>query len=94
MGYKKTTKEIFESRLQMILSRTLLRSMHLHESAIREINANNIVGLFTILKSLIEIPAVLGYILYLLNSKITPTERFNLLAEIYLGNRGNGELSV
>jgi|GEM_PF-3046067 len=81
---KMFSQEFFQARTQISLSSILMRSIYLHEAAIIQLNANNLVGLFAILKSFLEVPASLGYVLHILNKNISNKERLELFSHLHL----------
>ena len=88
------SQEFFQARTQISLSSILMRSIYLNEAAIVQLNTNNLVWLFAVLKSFLEVPASLGYLLYILNKNISNKERLDLFAQLHLGNRWKWELAV
>ncbi len=80
-------KTYLASRVQITFSQVLLRSIFLNDAAINQLNSGNIIGLYAVLKSLLEVQAVLGHILHILNSKITYDEKIHSMADLHFGAR-------
>lgn len=84
----------FQSRIQLSLSSNLLRSLYLKEGIVIALNENNLVSLYSNLKSFLEIPAVLGYVLYTLGRDISNEEMFEIFTNLTMGNKKAGAFSL
>jgi hypothetical protein len=81
----------FQSRLQALQSMTLLRGLMLKEGIVVALNNNNFPSYYAILKSFLEVPAVLGYIAHLIyNSDDYKNEIIPKINKLTLGNRDAG----
>lgn len=74
-----------QSRLQILLSSVLLRSIRLRDGAVRELNEANFPAYYAALKSLMEVPALLGYVVELLNSGASDEEIIPKINQLSLG---------
>lgn len=87
-------EKAFQSRLQILISSVLLRSLLLKSGIVTALNNNNFPTYYATSKSFLEIPALLGYIAYLIyndNDYKTIIPKINTL---YLGNKEAGSLFV
>lgn len=84
----------FQSRIQLSLSSILLRSLYLKEGIVIALNENNLVSLYANLKSFLEVPAILGYILYTIGRNISNEEMLEVFADFTMGNKDAGTLSL
>ena len=84
----------FQSRIQLSLSSILLRSLYLKEGIVIALNENNLVSLYANLKSFLEIPAILVYILYAIGRNISNEEMREVFTDFTLGNKEAGALSL
>ena len=84
----------FQSRIQLSLSSILLRSLYLKEGIVIALNENNLVSLYSNLKSFLEIPAMLGYILYTIGRDISKEEMLEIFTDLTMGNKEAGALSM
>lgn len=84
----------FQSRVQVFLSSILSRSLFLKEGLVVALNENNLPSLFSILKSFLEIPAMLGYIFYTLERDIPKEETLEIFSSLAMGNKEAGSLSL
>ncbi|NQV00831.1 MAG: hypothetical protein HQ537_01800 [Parcubacteria group bacterium] len=86
-------EKAFQSRLQILLSSVLLRSLLLKEGAVIALNNSNFPAYYAVLKSFLEIPALLGYVVHLIYNndyeKIIPK-----INDLCLGNKEAGSLFV
>src|SRR3989339_901688 len=64
--WKSSIEEAFQSRLQILLSSVLLRSLLLKEALVQHLNSNNFPAYYATLKSFLEVPALLGYITHII----------------------------
>lgn len=93
--YTEGLEKAFQSRLQIVLSSVLLRSMLLKDASVRALNDNNIPGFYSLVKSFLEVPALLGYIVYLIyNSNDYEKEILPSLVKLSLGMKSAGSFSV
>jgi len=81
------------SRIQQNLSNILLRSLYIRNGLVDSINSRNTVSLFSNLKSFIEVPAMLAYLLSLGSNTDKKFIKDSLCA-MALGNKGEGSLRV
>lgn len=87
-------EEAFQSRLQILLSSVLLRSLLLKEGLVIVLNNNNFPAYYSILKSFLEVPALLGYITDFIHNNDDYEKIISKMKELQLGNREAGVLSV
>src|SRR3989344_4484935 len=66
IGPETNFETFFQSRIQMFLSQTLLRSLFLKDQMVHALNTNNFPAFYALAKAFLEIPAQLGYITYIL----------------------------
>jgi hypothetical protein len=83
-----------QSRVQIFLSSILLRSIFLRDGIVSALNEDNLSALFAVLKSFLEIPAILAYILDLLDSGATDEELLEKFVNLSMGNKEAGEMSL
>jgi hypothetical protein len=83
----------FQSRVQLSLSSILLRSLYLKEGIVVALNENNLASMYSNLKSFLEIPAMLGYVLYSLGRNISNEETLEIFTDLTMGNKEAGVLS-
>ena len=83
-----------QSRVQIFLSSILLRSIFLRDGIVLALNEDNLSALFAVLKSFIEIPAMLAYILDLLDSSATDEELLEEFTSLSFGNSNAGGLTL
>ena len=88
--HTKPIEYAFQSRLQLLESETLLRGLMLKEGMVESLNNNNFPSYYAILKSFLEIPAVLGYITHLIYNKDKFEEIIPEINILHLGNREAG----
>lgn len=85
----------FQSRIQLSVSSILLRSLYLKEGIVIALNENNLASLYSNLKSFLEIPAMLGYILYVLGRRdMSKEEMLEIFTDLTMGNKEAGTLSI
>jgi len=87
-------EKAFQSRLQVVMSSTLLRSLMLKEGAVVSLNGNNFPAYYASLKSLMETAAVLGYIAELIYRSNNLQEIIPFINALFLGNREAGPFSA
>jgi len=92
--WKSNIEEAFQSRLQILLSSVLLRSLLLKEAIVQHLNENNFPAYYSSLKSFLEIPALLGYIAHIIYSSKGLKEIIPKINELSLGNREAGDFFV
>ena len=92
--YTEPQEKAFQSRLQIVMSTTLLRSLMLKEGAVVSLNENNFPAYYASLKSLMETAAVLGYIAELIYRSNDLQEIIPLINTLFLGNREAGPFSA
>ena len=66
IGKESDFETFIQSRIQLYLSQTLLRSLFLKDQIMKALNANNFPAFYALLKAFMEIPAQLGYLTYIL----------------------------
>ena len=71
-----------------------MRSLYLKEGIIVAFNENNLVSLYANLKSFLEIPSMLGYILYTIGRNISKEEMLEIFTDLTMGNKEAGTLSI
>jgi len=94
ISYKSDDERFILSRMQQILSGTLLRSLYVRNGIADAINSRNMVSLFSNLKSFIEVPALLFYFYSVLNENLPNDKLLDKLLNIVFGNKGDGQLRV
>jgi len=87
-------EKAFQSRLQILMSSVLLRTLLLKEGLVVALNENNFPSYYAILKSLLEVPAMLGYIADLINHSNDYQKIIPIINKLYLGNREAGGYTV
>lgn len=93
--YTEGIEKAFQSRLQIILSSTLLRSILLKNGVVLALNDSNFPVFYATLKSFIEIPALLGYIVHLIYNKSDyEKDILPVLVRIFMGTKPAGGLSI
>ncbi len=92
--YDSDDKRFIVSRVQQILSSTLLRSLYIRNGIVDAINSRNLVSLFANLKSFMEVPALLMYLNSLIEQDLSTDEYLEKFSDIVFGNRGDSELNV
>lgn len=85
--YDPSDERLIPARIQEILSSTLLRSIYLRNGLIEAINTQNILSVFAILKSFMEIPALLAHLYSLMERDLKPDDYLKCLQQISLGNK-------
>jgi hypothetical protein len=88
--YSEPIEKAFHSRLQILQSETLLRSLMLKEGIVLALNSNNFPTYYATLKSFLEISAVLGYVIYLIYNNENYEEIISKINVLHLGNREAG----
>lgn len=88
--YTEPIEKAFQSRLQILQSETLLRSLILKEGMVLALNNNNFPTYYATLKSFLEISAVLGYITYLIYNNYDYKKIIPKINTLHLGNRDAG----
>ncbi len=78
----------FQSRVQLFLSQSVLRALYLKEEVAHSLNANNFPAFYSIVKSLMEIPAQLGYLTYMLYENKSGEDIWKELNKLIFGHRG------
>lgn len=79
-------QKAFQSRVQILLSSVLLRSLRLHDGIVTALNQNNFPSYYSCLKSFLEVPALLGYIVdYIYNKKFSEEELLPIISKLFLG---------
>lgn len=89
--HTESIEKAFQSRLQLLQSETLLRSLMLKEGLVLALNNNNFPTYYATLKSFLEIPAVLGYITHLIYNNDDCNEIIPKINKLHLGNREAGQ---
>lgn len=92
--YPKSDERFILSRIQQILSNTLLRSLYIRNGIVDAINSRNMVSIFTNLKSFMEVPALLMYLYSLIDMNITSEKLLEKFLNIVFGNKGDNQLRV
>ena len=85
---------VIQSRVQHLVSATLIRSLLLKDGVVDALNRNNVAAAFAVIKSFIETAGVLGYILDLLKKELDNDELLDNLIPLAIGNKDAGSLSV
>ena len=84
-----TDRDTFtQSRVQMFLSQTLLRSLFIKDEIVRALNANNFPAFYALAKSFLEIPAQLGYLTFILYENKSDKELIEVLNKLVFGHKG------
>ncbi len=78
----------FQSRIQMFLSQTLLRSLFLKEDIVHALNSNNFPAFYALAKAFLEIPAQLGYLTYILYENKSDEELKETLSTMIFAHQG------
>ena len=95
MRYLNTTKEdAFRSRLHVLLSRNLYRSLFLYKGCVDALNDSNFPIYHSNLKSFMEVMGLLGFVLYILKKEYDYSVLSEKIEKLTLGNKPAGELSV
>jgi hypothetical protein len=89
--YTEPIEKAFQSRLQILQSETLLRALMLKEGMVLALNNNNFPTYYATLKSFLEIPAVLGYVVHLIYNNNDYNEIVPKINKLHLGNREAGQ---
>src|SRR3989339_467825 len=92
--WKSSIEEAFQSRLQILLSSVLLRSLLLKEAMVQHLNSNNFPAYYATLKSFLEVPALLGYITHIIYNNDNYEKIIPKINELSLGNREAGDFFV
>jgi len=92
--FKEPLERAFQSRLQILLSSVLLRSLLLKEGLVTALNRNNFPSYYAILKSFIEVPALIGYLVHLVNENEDLNKIIQVMARLQLGTRKAGSFSI
>lgn len=77
-----------QSRVQMFLSQTLLRSLFLKDEMVCCLNSNNFPAFYAIAKSFLEIPAQLGYLNWVICEDKTDEEIQKELNKLVFAHKG------
>lgn len=80
----------FKSRLQILISSILNRSLLLKDGAVQALNDNNLPTYYAILKCFIEIAGMLGYIAHLVYSNNDYNKILEKMHQLSLGNKDSG----
>lgn len=80
----------FQSRLQILMSSTLNRSLLLKDGVVQALNDSNFPSFYAILKSLMDIMGLLGYLAYTIHHKDDYQEIIEVINRLSLGNRDSG----
>lgn len=88
--YKEPIKKAFQSRLQVLLSSTLLRALMLKEGAVNALNEANFPAYYSILKSYLEVAALLGYVVDIIHHSDDYNEIIPKINTLHMGNREAG----
>jgi len=96
IGDEKDWDVFTQSRIQMFLSQTLLRSLFLKDGIVRALNTNNFPAFYALAKSFLEIPAQLGYLTFILYENKPDEEFRNALNKLMFGHKGGltGKMGV
>lgn len=92
--FRDSIEKAFQSRLQILLSSVLLRSLLLKEGLVLALNNNNFPTYYAVLKSFLEVPALLGYLVYLIYNNQDLNKIILAMKKLQLGTREAGSLSV
>jgi len=92
--YSESIEKAFQSRLQILQSETLLRSLMLKEGMVIALNSNNFPSYYAALKSFLEIPAVLGHVTDLIYNNKDYEKIIPDINRLHMGNREAGSFST
>lgn len=92
--YTEPIEKALQSRLQALMSSILLRSILLKQGIVSALNDNNFPAYYAVLKSFLEVPAMLGYICSILSDDNETREILKKMEPLILGNRDAGTLPV
>lgn len=87
-------EKAFQSRLQILLSSTLLRSLLLKDGLVIALNNNNFPTYYATLKSFFEVPALLGYLVHLIYNNNDLKEIILRMKKLQLGTKEAGSFSI
>ncbi|HEY4513556.1 MAG TPA: hypothetical protein VJH06_03530 [Candidatus Paceibacterota bacterium] len=88
IGPETNFETFFQSRIQMFLSQTLLRSLFLKDQMVHALNTNNFPAFYALAKAFLEIPAQLGYITYILYEDKSEEELKDALRKMVFAHQG------
>lgn len=86
--YTKGNRAALQSRVQMVVSQVLLRSLMLKNGAVENLNKNNFPAYHAILKSFMETFALMGYLAYTLKFGKNFDEKIETVIKLGFGNKG------
>ena len=92
--FKKSIEIAFKSRLLILISSVLNRSLLLKDAVVQALNDSNFPAFYAIDKSFMEIAALLGYIVYVIENENDYQKIMKKLERLYLGNKEAGGFSV
>ncbi|PIT88677.1 MAG: hypothetical protein COU29_02830 [Candidatus Magasanikbacteria bacterium CG10_big_fil_rev_8_21_14_0_10_36_32] len=85
--HTESIQKAFQSRLQEFISATLLRSIKLKNGAAQALNSINFPSYYAILKSFLEIPALMAYVAESLFDGKDEKEMCTIISKISMGTR-------
>lgn len=86
-------EKAFQCRLQMLISSAVLRSILLKIGIVSALNNNNFPSYYASLKSFLEVPAILGYVFYLLHTESDYLILLDKLKSLNIGNKTSGSFT-
>lgn len=92
--YKQSIEIAFRSRLQMLMSSVLNRSLLLKDGIVQSLNDANFPTFYATVKSFMEIAALLGYVVYVIHNEKDYMDILKIFERLYLGNREAGDFPV
>lgn len=92
--YTESKEKAFQSRLQLLMSAVLCRSLLLKNGIAESLNCNNFPSYYAILKSFLEVQALLGYVWYVVNKEKDFDKIILEINKLKLGNRKAGSYKV
>ncbi len=92
--WKEPIEKAFQSRLQILVSSVLLRALLLKDGLVLSLNNNNFPTYYATLKSFLEVPALLGYVVNLIYSENDYKKIIPKINQLSLGNKEAGSFSV
>ena len=94
IDYEKDDVRFFQSRVQSLLSNTLLRLLMLKEGIVSLLNENNLASAIPVVKAFMETTAVLGYLFDLAERNLGSDEMLACLNRLAMGEKGGNGIAI